>query len=77
MRVMAPSPSLEQLVEAARSGDRGAQRALYERTVGWVERLCFRLMRSRAEAEDVMQESYLQAFLSLALALMDRSAEQA
>lgn len=33
--------------------------------MGWVERLCFRLMRSRAEAEDVMQESYLQAFLSL------------
>jgi len=60
------TPSVEQLVAAARSGDREAQRALYERTVGWVERLSFRLMRSRAEAEDVMQESYLQAFLSLA-----------
>ncbi|MFO0724521.1 MAG: RNA polymerase sigma factor [Myxococcota bacterium] len=61
---MAPA-SLEQLVEAARQQQRWAERALYERTMPWVERLSFRLMSNRAEAEDVMQESYLQAFSSL------------
>lgn len=59
------SPDLVRLVEAARRGEQGPLRALYERCYASVERLAFRLMPHHGEAEDLIQDAFIQAFQSL------------
>lgn len=49
------------LVEALRSGDSRAPGLLIERFQGVVFGLCFRMLRDRHDAEDVMQETFLRA----------------
>lgn len=51
-----------ELVERARRGDRWAEEALYRRHVGPLLGLASRLLGSRAEAEDVVQETFVTAF---------------
>ncbi len=54
------------IVERVLAGDRGAFGALIDRHRGAVTRLAFRILRVRADAEDVAQEAFLHAFLDLA-----------
>ena len=49
------------LVEALRSGDPKAPGLLFDRFHGVVFGLCFRMMRHRQDAEDVVQETFLRA----------------
>ncbi|MDB4973108.1 MAG: hypothetical protein JWN48_1449 [Myxococcaceae bacterium] len=52
-------------VTRVRSGVRSAEEALYSRHVGPMLALCLRLLGDRDEAEDVLQESFLDAFEQL------------
>jgi RNA polymerase sigma-70 factor (ECF subfamily) len=53
------------LVNAARAGDRAAFAALFARDRHLVFSYVFVRLRSREEAEDVMQETFVRAYLSL------------
>jgi RNA polymerase sigma-70 factor (ECF subfamily) len=52
----------EELVERVLAGDRWAEEAFYRRHVDLVAATALRLLRNRAEAEDVVQETFLLAF---------------
>lgn len=56
----------ETLVIAARAGERGADEQLYRRHAPMVLALATRLLRSRDEAMDVMQDTFVTAFEELA-----------
>jgi RNA polymerase sigma-70 factor (ECF subfamily) len=58
-------PSDEELVERIARGDRWAEEALYRRYVELVGATALRLLRNRAEAEDVVQETFLMVFQRL------------
>lgn len=51
-----------QLAERAKAGDRSAFRALVDRTHVIAFRLALRIVGSRAEAEDVLQDAYLRVW---------------
>lgn len=53
------------LVAASRKGDRDAYRTLVERYHKRVFSLAFEIMQSREDAEDVTQEAFVKAYLSL------------
>jgi len=55
----------ETLVDLARQGDEGAIRALIKRHNRLLFRVARGIMRNDAEAEDVVQETYVRAFTSL------------
>jgi RNA polymerase sigma factor (sigma-70 family) len=59
------------IVERVLAGDRDAFGILIDRHRGGAARLAMRILRERADAEDVVQEALLHAFLELA-ALRDR-----
>lgn len=46
------------LVERAKGGDRWAEEVIYRRYVGYIAGLAVRLLRSRSEMEDVVQETF-------------------
>jgi RNA polymerase sigma-70 factor, ECF subfamily len=54
-----------QLVKRARSGDQWAEEALYRRHVCEVTRVVLRLLGRRDEAEDVVQDAFVQALADL------------
>ena len=58
-------PSIQRLVEQARSGDRIAAQRLYRQHVDRVFRVVRGLLRSNAEAEDVTQDTMLTVLTSL------------
>lgn len=55
----------EDLVGAARRGDQAAFTKLFERHHGRVFAMCSRLLRGRAEIEDAVQQTFLEAWRSL------------
>jgi RNA polymerase sigma-70 factor (ECF subfamily) len=57
--------SEEQLLEAARGGDERAFGELIDRCVAQVRRRIFRMVRNQQDAEDVLQDSLLRAYLHL------------
>ena len=59
---VAPEATPNQLAVEASKGVEG----LFEEHSGWVYGYCFRLLRSREEAEDALQTTYLQACRSIA-----------
>jgi RNA polymerase sigma-70 factor (ECF subfamily) len=59
-----PIPDRE-LVARIKAGDKAACAACVEKHSASVYRLALRLMRNEAEAEDVMQETFLSAFKSI------------
>ena len=65
VQLSAREPSDSILVTRARTGVRAAEEALYTRYVGRVLALCVRLLGDRDEAEDVLQETFLEAFAEL------------
>ena len=72
LRVVESLPSRDEqvsdadLVQRARSGDQWALEMLYRRHVQVVAGTALRLLRNRADAEDVTQETFLLAFEKLA-----------
>lgn len=58
-------PSDAALVVSAMAGERWAQEALYRRYARLVNGLAFRLMPNRADANDLAQDVFVQAFQSL------------
>jgi RNA polymerase sigma-70 factor (ECF subfamily) len=59
-------PSDAQLVEAARDGQGWATEALFRRHTRFVNGLAFRLLPRDAELDDLVQDSFVEAFSSLA-----------
>lgn len=62
---MRAEPADRELVDAAIAGDDEAFRVLVDREQANVLALCRRVLRDGAEAEDVAQEAFLQAYRSL------------
>ncbi|HMJ11762.1 MAG TPA: RNA polymerase sigma factor [Polyangiaceae bacterium] len=58
-------PTDAELVEAARAGDRSAKEALFRRHVRSAGERAYRLLGRDQELEDVVQESFAQAFAGL------------
>ncbi len=57
-----PAQSDEDLVRRAQRGDRWAEEAIYRRYVGTIYGIAQRLLRHSADAEDVVQETFVTAF---------------
>ncbi len=51
-----------EIVAAIRAGDANAEETLYRRHAPWIFRVAFRLLRSREDACDVTQDTFLIAF---------------
>jgi RNA polymerase sigma-70 factor (ECF subfamily) len=62
---MSREPADEELVRAARSGDLDAFRTLVQRHQARVFSLALRLVRNRAEAEDMTQEAFIRIYRGL------------
>jgi RNA polymerase sigma-70 factor (ECF subfamily) len=60
-----PQPSDDQLLSEARSGDGRAFDELCQRYSGMLKQRIFRIVRHREDAEDVLQETLLSAYLHL------------
>lgn len=54
-----PEPVERQIVEKAMAGDRAAFRQLVEKHQGFVYRVAYRFVRTRSDAEDVTQETFV------------------
>ncbi|HVW30468.1 MAG TPA: RNA polymerase sigma factor [Polyangiaceae bacterium] len=54
-----------ELVERVRAADQGAEQTLFNRHAPYILALSFRLLRDSAEAEDVLQETFLDAITQL------------
>ncbi len=52
----------QELIEGCRKNDRAAQRALYDRYCRKMMVLCLRYSKTTAEAEDILQEGFVQVF---------------
>jgi RNA polymerase sigma-70 factor, ECF subfamily len=65
MRQPADEPAESELVARARAGDNGAFEALYRRHAGRVHALCLRMTGNTAQAEDCVQEAFVQAWKKL------------
>ena len=61
----AQSPSDEELVASTLRGDRQAYRILVERYQSRILAMAYDVVRNKEDAEDVAQESFVKAFLSL------------
>jgi RNA polymerase sigma-70 factor (ECF subfamily) len=59
-------PTDRDLVDRARGGDSGAFGELVRRHQGRIHRLAVHMLRDRAEAEDVTQETFIRAYNALA-----------
>jgi RNA polymerase sigma factor (sigma-70 family) len=55
----------ERLIKACISGDRSAQSILYEQFAPKMFGVCLRYSKNREEAEEILQEGFLQVFKSL------------
>jgi len=55
----------QELIDKCRQGDRIAQRELYRLYYKAMYNTCFRMLNNQVEAEDIMQESFLAAFLKI------------
>ena len=53
------------LVENSKSGDRNSQYQLYELYVDAMYNICMRMLPTKEDAEDVIQESFVDAFKNL------------
>lgn len=55
----------QELIEGCRKGDRLAQREIYRLYYKAMYNTCYRMLNNQAEAEDIMQESFLSAFMKI------------
>jgi len=64
-RAQHPQPSDDQMLSEARSGDGRAFAELCQRYTGLLKRSISRIVRHREDAEDVLQETFLNAYQHL------------
>ncbi|MDH3708629.1 MAG: RNA polymerase sigma factor [Cyclobacteriaceae bacterium] len=57
--------SEEQLIAGCTKGERGMQRALYERYAGAMLVVCMRYCKNKDDAEDILQEAFIKVFKSI------------
>lgn len=63
---MAPYNEIHrEIIELSRDGNARAQQQLYRLYAGAMYNVCYRMMNNREEAEDMLQESFADAFLHL------------
>ena len=55
----------KELIEASKRGDNRARRQLYELYARAMFNICYRMMNNREDAEDILQEAFIQAFSKL------------
>jgi RNA polymerase sigma factor (sigma-70 family) len=55
----------KEIIELSRSGNARAQQQLYRLYSNAMYNICYRMMNSREEAEDMLQESFTEAFIHL------------
>ncbi|MDA3817314.1 MAG: RNA polymerase sigma factor [Prolixibacteraceae bacterium] len=55
----------KKLIEASKKGDNKARRQLYELYARAMFNICCRMMNNREDAEDILQEAFIQAFSKL------------
>lgn len=55
----------KELIEASKRGDNKARYQLYELYARAMFNICYRMMNNREDAEDVLQEAFVQAFTKL------------
>lgn len=55
----------EKLIEASKRGDNRARRQLYELYARAMFNICYRMMNNREDAEDILQDAFVQAFSKL------------
>lgn len=55
----------QKLIEASKKGDNRARRQLYELYARAMFNICCRMMKNREDAEDILQEAFVQAFTKL------------
>lgn len=58
-------PELNEIIEACKGGNRLAQRQLYELYKGKMFAMCLRYAGSREDAEDMLQDGFVQVFKDL------------
>ena len=58
-------PIHQELIDRCRKGDRLAQQELYSLYYKAMYNTCYRMVNNQVEAEDIMQESFLAAFLKI------------
>jgi len=63
----------ENWVAMAKTGDRGAMRELYERNRSRIFSLAYRYTGNTADAEDILQDSFIKAFASLQKCQLDEN----
>jgi RNA polymerase sigma-70 factor (ECF subfamily) len=63
----------ENWVALAKTGDRGAMRELYECNRSRIFSLAFRYTGNTADAEDILQDSFIKAFASLQKCQLDKN----
>jgi DNA-directed RNA polymerase specialized sigma24 family protein len=54
--------SLDTIISACKRNDRKAQKAIYETYANRMLAICMRYVKSRQDAEDVLQEGFLKIF---------------
>jgi len=65
MQLFENKPHLEDWITKARSGDRRAQKAIYDCLSGKMYAICMRYMGNREVAEDVLQDGFVTLFTKL------------
>ncbi len=55
----------KKLIEASKKGNNKARKQLYELYARAMFNICYRMMNNREDAEDILQEAFVQAFLKL------------
>ncbi len=65
LRVVATGLTDAELVDRARGGDDSAVEAIYKRHVAYVAGIALRILRSRTETEDLVQETFIAVFAHL------------
>mgnify|MGYP003816248033 CR=1 FL=1 len=60
-----PTDIHQKLIEASKKGDNRARRQLYELYARAMFNICYRMMNNREDAEDILQEAFVQAFTKL------------
>ncbi len=55
----------KKLIEASKKGDNKARRQLYELYARAMFNICYRMVNNREDAEDLLQEAFVQAFTRL------------
>jgi RNA polymerase sigma-70 factor (ECF subfamily) len=66
LNVSAPRQNIDQLIVAAGAGDQRSFSTLYDETSGKIFAVILRMVRSRAEAEDILQDVYLRVWSNAA-----------